>query len=309
MKVDSVNFWLCTKDTFDIRGSVAESRSLSFYGSFLDAEVVLALSTIGRHPSGDVTELDQMLTNVFEGLNLENGDVMVILSAREPVTVRNLKVVNESVLVVAQMPAELLEQFANQLRVTFTLSEYGVYSKVFHPNNRKQLIFRCSIRFLPLTDLDLLTVIRNKLWHLTGALSMIGALRGEILNNFPNQAENRLRPAPLNEVQTLKREMGHVQGDCKDDNGEDCTICRTSMVITELPCGHQFHTSCAEEWLLGVSNSCPLCRKRIDSKDTNESPGTGEVETLGARVEAEVFSDEAVNETVHNDTTGSEGII
>lgn len=87
-----------------------------------------------RPPSGDTTELDQMSTNVFEAPNLQNGDMMVVLSSTEAVEIHN-PVVNGSILVVAQMPAELLEQFATQLRMSFTPSEYGVYSKTFRLEN------------------------------------------------------------------------------------------------------------------------------------------------------------------------------
>jgi hypothetical protein len=66
--------------------------------------------------------------------------MMVVLSSRETLELHNLEVGNGAMLVIAQMPIELLQQFATKLGVTFTPSEYGVYKKVFRPSTRKQLI-------------------------------------------------------------------------------------------------------------------------------------------------------------------------
>ena len=120
-----------------MRGAAIQTRSLSIFGSISDSEALLALSIWEEPPRRTTTELDQMSANVFEGPNLENGDMMIVLSSTEAVEVRNAKVVNGSILVVAQMPVELLARFATQLGVTFTLSEYGVYCKTFRPDNRK----------------------------------------------------------------------------------------------------------------------------------------------------------------------------
>ena len=47
----------------------------------------------------------------------------------------------------------------------------------------------------------------------------------------------------------------------------ECGICRTEMdcddesKVTELNCGHEFHTDCVRLWFEGNSNTCPYCRQ------------------------------------------------
>ena len=47
----------------------------------------------------------------------------------------------------------------------------------------------------------------------------------------------------------------------------ECGICRTEMdcddesKVTELNCGHEFHTDCVRPWFEGNSNTCPYCRQ------------------------------------------------
>ena len=47
----------------------------------------------------------------------------------------------------------------------------------------------------------------------------------------------------------------------------ECGICRTEMdcddesKVTELNCGHEFHTDCVSPWFEGNSNTCPYCRQ------------------------------------------------
>lgn len=64
---------------------------------------------------------------------------MVVLSSTETLKLHQSKIGNEAILVIVQMPMELLQQFAAKLGVTFTSSE-GVYKKIFFPSTDKQLI-------------------------------------------------------------------------------------------------------------------------------------------------------------------------
>ena len=46
---------------------------------------------------------------------------------------------------------------------------------------------------------------------------------------------------------------------------DECTLClepyAAGQTLTTLPCGHQFHASCIETWLIHPqSRTCPLCR-------------------------------------------------
>ena len=48
---------------------------------------------------------------------------------------------------------------------------------------------------------------------------------------------------------------------------DNCVICMGSengfLGISELPCGHQFHSHCIEKWLKNYSVSCPTCRNDV----------------------------------------------
>ena len=54
---------------------------------------------------------------------------------------------------------------------------------------------------------------------------------------------------------------------------EDCTclVClqqyEENDLVKKLPCGHAFHNSCADQWLIRA-NACPCCRKPIDENDS-----------------------------------------
>merc|ERR1719498_2095090 len=58
-------------------------------------------------------------------------------------------------------------------------------------------------------------------------------------------------------------------------NLETCSICLAGSMgdedITELPCGHLFHTKCIEPWLTECRNHCPMCNVAIEPPaDFNE---------------------------------------
>lgn len=54
-------------------------------------------------------------------------------------------------------------------------------------------------------------------------------------------------------------------------NCSSCSICTEYFDLGEsvrvLPCGHKYHPSCIDPWLLGRSTTCPLCRVDLDSKN------------------------------------------
>jgi hypothetical protein len=77
---------------------------------------------------------------------------MVVLSSSKSVELHNLVVGNEAMLVIAQMPVELLWRFAAKLGVTFTPSEYGVYKKVFRPSTRRCIHIYSKPPLVPIWD-------------------------------------------------------------------------------------------------------------------------------------------------------------
>ena len=77
---------------------------------------------------------------------------------------------------------------------------------------------------------------------------------------------------------------------CKEDFTDDA-------VIAELPCGHSFwHSECVEQWLK-QSNSCPNCRMKLPSKESEDE---------AARVNGIVADAVGVdNHSVNNGINGS----
>lgn len=51
-------------------------------------------------------------------------------------------------------------------------------------------------------------------------------------------------------------------------NSRECSICAEpysegNTTPRQLPCGHEFHRRCVDDWLLNRSGTCPLCRSRV----------------------------------------------
>lgn len=69
---------------------------------------------------------------------------------------------------------------------------------------------------------------------------------------------------------TEARDFGSDEKLQKDFNTHSCSICIDSFEDDEsikiLPCFHQFHTKCVDDWLLRKS-ICPVCKFDIDSNE------------------------------------------
>ncbi|KAL2631601.1 hypothetical protein R1flu_016287 [Riccia fluitans] len=72
-----------------------------------------------------------------------------------------------------------------------------------------------------------------------------------------------------------------------DGNGtaETCAICLEDYEIGEklrmLPCHHEFHTACIDQWLLTRRPFCPVCKRDAHTK-TAEPPASENTPLLGA---------------------------
>jgi hypothetical protein len=61
------------------------------------------------------------------------------------------------------------------------------------------------------------------------------------------------------EVKPEEEESTEICSVCLDD--ENCVDCKTG-------CSHNFHAKCLSQWV-NKNNSCPLCREKITSINTN----------------------------------------
>jgi hypothetical protein len=129
------------------------------------------------------------------------------VSSRRTAELHNPEVGDGAMLVVAQMPTELLQQLATRLGVTFT------------PSMESTRMFSVQRYTIPTRriNLDLFTIIRNKLWFQYGVLTTIGVL--ERVLDPQDMAAGQWKKAAAETVRRLERKAGHISDD-------DCAICR-----------------------------------------------------------------------------------
>lgn len=108
-------------------------------------------------------------------------------------------------------------------------------------------------------------------------------------------------------------------GTSKKSEHDLCVICLEKFVhgdtLRVLPCGHSFHTSCVDHWLLGtysdadcITTGCPTCKKHATSIDDISSDDQymtldGSVPSwafarLGDALAKESFANDAVSEVL-----------
>ncbi|KAJ1910408.1 hypothetical protein IWQ60_010669 [Tieghemiomyces parasiticus] len=73
-----------------------------------------------------------------------------------------------------------------------------------------------------------------------------------------------------------------------DDVADPCPICHDAFHIGDgvvnLPCNHRYHEPCLQQWL-GITGTCPLCRKTIadlTTADNRLAPDVSLAEVFGA---------------------------
>jgi hypothetical protein len=79
--------------------------------------------------------------------------------------------------------------------------------------------------------------------------------------------------------------------------GEDapsCAICMENFAFGEqlrkLPCRHEFHVACVDEWLK-IRHTCPLCRHSINDPPVAENAGAANAAAAVERRPARSGSD------------------
>lgn len=101
----------------------------------------------------------------------------------------------------------------------------------------------------------------------------------EFIHWFTNYREQVEQPVPRPLPDRIKRTIKILDSSSLKDSSEvkQCPICLESLcdclsedcdTVSQLPCGHCFHTKCVDQWFL-TSPECPVCRR--DLRDTNIS--------------------------------------
>lgn len=77
----------------------------------------------------------------------------------------------------------------------------------------------------------------------------------------------------FNGVTAMAAELTNVNGVQEDNiDGQDCIVCLDAIDarrggVSILPCGHQFHNGCVNNWL-DRAGSCPLCKQTASKNDS-----------------------------------------
>uniref|UniRef100_A0A7S3F533 RING-type domain-containing protein n=1 Tax=Haptolina ericina TaxID=156174 RepID=A0A7S3F533_9EUKA len=84
------------------------------------------------------------------------------------------------------------------------------------------------------------------------------------LNIYRRDAALTLAPEVL---EAIAPEEAVTEEDCGSSSSLTCQVCQEAWWPDEwkrrLPCGHSFHSRCADEWLTKNVGSCPLCRQPL----------------------------------------------
>lgn len=99
---------------------------------------------------------------------------------------------------------------------------------------------------------------------------------GEYCDNSNSGTAERTTPHDLNIISDCKKHLlssSFVDSESSEDQytclaTDECSICLDSIRVGDymrkLPCGHMFHATCVEKWLLHA-HRCPLCNKDLVS--------------------------------------------
>ena len=100
------------------------------------------------------------------------------------------------------------------------------------------------------------------------------------LENQDAEARKRARREWASEAASGLRQRSLEEGRCALASGSSlgfCCICMEEGSVEEpltvLPCGHEFHAGCIEQWLVfrGKAAGCPLCKAPLFPKEAKEA--------------------------------------
>lgn len=85
-----------------------------------------------------------------------------------------------------------------------------------------------------------------------------------IVNTMPNKVQ-----LAIFKYCRRKLKVESILEEVPQDSGDDfCAICHEDMenplTLAKLPCGHRFHRTCVEKWLIRGKLRCPMCNGRVE---------------------------------------------
>jgi E3 ubiquitin-protein ligase RNF115/126 len=97
----------------------------------------------------------------------------------------------------------------------------------------------------------------------------------QIISNLMDQHPQSNAPGPASPDAIASLPKKKVDEKMLGDDGKgECSVCMDDVQLGEevvsLPCNHWFHETCVGLWL-SEHNTCPICRKGIDSQPTQAS--------------------------------------
>ncbi|XP_076274156.1 E3 ubiquitin-protein ligase goliath-like isoform X2 [Rhynchophorus ferrugineus] len=127
-----------------------------------------------------------------------------------------------------------------------------------HTSSKTASINRTSVLFVSITFIVLMII--SLTWLVFYYVQKFRYIRtkDKLSRKLGNAAKRALSKIP---TKNLKTEDKEVQGD-----GECCAVCIEPYKINDLlrilPCGHEFHKTCIDPWLL-EHRTCPMCKMDI----------------------------------------------
>jgi len=132
---------------------------------------------------------------------------------------------------------------------------------------------KIMLDILPLEGFFLPCII---IFVITGCMSVVMLWyrrRSRRRANTPASTPATLTPKQLSKIKT--EEFSYA----RHGHGENCTICLEAFVegavIRPLPCGHFFHQTCIDTWLLEQAHTCPLCKDDVLKPAQRREPRRG----------------------------------
>lgn len=117
----------------------------------------------------------------------------------------------------------------------------------------------------------------------TLACTLSATLVGYVVVSFKTRRQRTEIARTVGKLKTTTYEVS-----AEGAEADACTICLDDFVagdkVKELPCGHSYHKSCIDPWLLQKSSLCPLCKQSIQGGgvDLHAPPPAAPVASLEA---------------------------